>query len=472
MKTLKSVVRKEKTALPLLRTGAGLVTGLMLTLGSAQAVSAAPFASEGLIVASDFGRPARVRVMDPDRNLVVYDLDLKTLKSERCNHPMVACTPLGLQLVNYGDETYFDVSVTVIDSAARDTDPSRTYSVVQRIRPTTPATVMWTLKSLDFSAIPDGTSYCNTSTSNGSRGCRLRLTHAIQILQDKPDQKKVSVIMADMDNMRVLQATLDYTNGNTVGKVDWVLGTTHPDWPDLAAPNGVQYLPDLPGGPYLMTSFYTVTATPHAGGRQILWKWTSTGWQLAWRFPELDDGSGWLNSPHMGEFLKNPLTGKVQALYSHSRGLANAWGTYEDWGGTFGVLELGATPADPPRYLFDVRLFPADPAAEVHFSRDQDYLDDGTLLLTDAACENAQDCPWESVLYRIRPTVLSAASTGKSGNYTPELNNLQFVDVPETDILAEYRCGFGVLFEAEWIPAAKVGKSLRDAATKATTPCP
>jgi hypothetical protein len=233
----------------------------------------------------------------------------------------------------------------------------------------------------------------------------------------------------------------------------------------------VRLITDQPGGPYLLTTFYSTDEQSH-GSPLILWRQEEGAWRPAWRFPEQVDGAiSLLNTPHMGEILFDPVTGGPLVMYSHSRGTAGDWDTYEDYGGSFGLLRPGATLAERPHYVMDAVVHGDDPALETHFSRDIDFLPDGSMLLTDAACESGS-CPNPSRLFRVTPYFRDAPNSSRPGNYRQDQANIERYDIPDDRVLEEIQCGFQVLFEAQWIQPAEVGRTLRAAAAKPIGSCP
>lgn len=448
-------------------------------LGVALALGAPARAMDGLILTADFGDAPVVRVMDPTLGNIVYDYDLTKEPSEGCDQRAIACAPLGVSHTRHGDEDFIDMALAVFGSKPK--GPAvKVYSVVQRVRPALPrGQVVWKIKTLDFSGVPEGLVQCDPTRidSTGALAdprCYPQLVHSIQVVDDHPADKTVSVVMAEMDTFRVTRATLDYASGGTEARVDWVLGRENPDWPRMAFVNAAQYIDDQPGGPYLLTTFYTATAEVFGGGLLMLWRWNGADWEALWRFPEdvADrDALPLLNTPHMGEHLVDPISGRPWVIYSHSRGTAGDWATSTDYGGSFGVLELGASLADPPTYRMDVVLRGDDPARETQFSRDVDFLADGTLLLTDAACEDGVGCNHPARLFWVEPFFTAGAPTTQPGWYAPDERYLNRYDLPNALILDEIQCGFGVLFEAELLPTDRLGSTLRDLARQAHTPC-
>jgi hypothetical protein len=453
-------------------TAAALLLGLCSLAGTA---AAAGYSPEALLITSDFS--AKIRVMDPARKTIVYDYVPAQESLESCNQSGFGCTILGMHYLNQGGDDYLDMALYVSNSNTGVPKPDAAYSVIQRIRPTTPAQQVWRLRGLDFRDVKNGADYCTQDPADPCGAitdprCEPQLVHEMHVISEQPDQKKVTVMLADLSNTRVEQVTLDYSNGNSCGHVDWVIGPKNPDWPGPAYPNAVQYIGGEAGGPYVMTTFYSATGEVNGGGLIQLWQFDGDDWHEAWRFPEERDGVGaFLNTPHMGEFLIDPATGKKWIGVSHSRGLSDAWRSYRDYAGGYILLQPGNTLADRPTYLFEAMIHPGT-INESHFPRDIDFLEDGSLLLTDAATESGSVQKFTPRVFRVTPFYNGIQPSGKPGNYTPDHAQQNILNVPDANVIGEYECGYGSLFEADWVPAAKLGKTLKAAAASAKTLCP
>lgn len=167
----------------------------------------------------------------------------------------------------------------------------------------------------------------------------------------------------------------------------------------------------------------------------------------------------------------DPLTGARRMWYSHSRGAAQRWmANPSGYGVTFGILELGDRLETPPTYVGELGLWDEQGAPQVMFSRDQDYLEDGSLLLMDAGCQNL--CPHKGVIYHVDRRVAALEPTGQSGVYTPDFHEQRMVDIQDDAILDVYRCGLGALFAMEWVPSQELGRALTAASRDAFEPCP
>ncbi len=466
---------------PAVRLGA---LGMVLCLSGAMgfvvlAGTASASELDGLVMVSDYVMPSKVRIFDPARSTIVFDYRLEKEGPEPCTAPEATCAALGIHHLTLQDQDYLDVAVTVIDPLKGNLADGF-YSIIQRVRLVHPVQEVWRLRELDFSDVPDGDVYC-VRPPEGAEGeyrsdprCQLAFNHAFRVVDDRPSEKRVTLIVADTLNERVEQVTLDYSNGSHTGHVDWVLGEAHPAWPPMGVPNGVQYIDDGPDGRFLLITFYTTTWYPLGGGFLMMLKWENGDWVEAWRFPDPNDGrQPYLNTPHMGEVVVDPTTGERRIWYSHSRGLATDWREMipAGFGATYGMLIPGPTLADPPTYVFDAAPFLDDPERALTFSRDQSYLPDGTMLLADSACETM--CSYTPRIYRtLRFDLDATTATDRTGCYTTDHSELNLIPIPDDMILDTYECGFHGIFEANWLDADSLGTQLRNARAGARLPCP
>lgn len=458
-------------------TGSLALSCLMPVLGSDRAEGAPGYVPSSLLLTSQSMNSEVVRIMDPNTMRIVYDFDLRKAAFEGCETQQLFCGPIGAEhkLIN-GDDV-LDVAVYQSDGTPNATKIENLHSMITRIKPTRSLQVLWTMKSLDWSDIPALAELCTMAPDapfeETDTKCAMVMVHKFQVVEDRPQDQQVTVVMADLLGEKVIQATLNYAGGNTKAHVDWILNGLNPDWPEKGSPNTVQYIPDMPGGPYLLVTYYTEVPQPYGGGGIVMWQWTGQGWTQAWSFPE--PGSSdlpYLNTPHMATYQEDPTTGAGWITYNHSRALAGDWGSYTQLGGSFGLLQPGPTLADPPSYVADLVLHRDDPKNMTHFSRDFDILEDGSWLLTDSGCENSALCTNTARVFRVRPFELAASSVTRSGSYAQDLSRINVVDIPDSQVEAELQCGFYILFESQWLKTEALGPTLLSAAASATTPCP
>lgn len=452
----------------------GWIAGLALMGVSYDAMAATP---QSLIMTSNAMNGERIRIFDPNAKKIVYDLNMQELAFQDCKHNKVFCGPIGALHTLINGDDYLDVALYINDRRQGSSSVDQLHTIITRFRPNATADVVWAMKELDFSDIPQMAEMCyrepGAPFSTTDPKCAMRMVHTIQVLEDRPAEKLVTVVMADLLGEKVLQATLDYNNGNQIAHVDWILNGMHSDWPLNGSPNSVQVITDQPDGPYMLVTYYTEEKQPYGAGGLIMWQWNGSGWDYAWAFPDPESSTlPYINTPHMGEYLTDPVSGQSYVYYSHSRGLAGDWGSYTQLGGSYGRLALGTTLSDPPTYEFDAVLNRTDPQFATHFTRDVDFLSDGTMLLTDAGCENSAMCYYQSRLYRVKPFGAWQSASSRAGNYAKDFSGINILDVPADQVLNEYQCGLYVLFESQWLGSSEIGTTLQAAAANAKTACP
>ncbi|MFM7203653.1 MAG: hypothetical protein ACKO6N_22975 [Myxococcota bacterium] len=442
-----------------------VLMGSMLSPVSAQA------ADDGVILVSDFGLPG-IRIFDPGTNKIVFDYLAEQTSIRGCNLDTVFCSPIGGTYTRHGNEDFIDVAMSIYDRRPQRPSNVKYSTEIQRIKIGTTPQLIWSIKNLDFSGIPDGLVYCDPNKRGGDTRCTPQLVHSIQIMDDRPADKIVTLVMAEMYNHRITQVTLDYNKNNTVAKVDWVLGKNSPDWPDNANPNGLQVLTDEPGGPYLVTTFYSDGLEQNYGSSVMAWRWVNGAWQLMWSFPEdVTSSVEKLHTPHLAEILFDPIDHTPWFVYSHSRGTAGDWGTYDEYGGSFGIARMSGGLTVRPSYMMDAVMYPDDAERQTHFSRDVDWLPDGTWLMADAACESGT-CPWPSRLFKVEPLYDLPTSTTRPGAYAPDQSLINKVAIPNERIYEEYQCGLKTLYEVQFIARAEMGATLAGLRNSSTTMCP
>lgn len=437
---------------------------------------AQPAPLEGVLMASGLDG---VRIYDPARGVIVFDYfpNAATARQAGCNRGV--CFPLAANYVNHDDVDYLDVAIVRYGLNAD--DPKLFWpSVVTRVTIDTTPEEVWTVRELDFRDVPDGDSYCEQRHDEAFApldrpGCIISFAHGFDVIDDQPDEQRVTALITDPWNERILQVTLDYAGGNTAAHVDWVLGETHPEWPAKAWPNHVMQAYGDDGERYMLTTFVAAGGTPYSAAPLIMWRYDviSEGWEQMWRHPDPISGDmPYLQASHMGEILRDPRTGEQVIWYGHGRGLASDWSnnSASDLGGSFGLLLPGETLGDPPSYAFDVELFSDNPEVQVNYGRDVDYLEDGTYLMLDGACQTA-GCPEEAGVYRVDRFYNEAEGSEKSGAFSGDNSTQTIRNVPESQVIESFHCDFPWLFEAEWIPTSKMGRGLKALDRRAFKPC-
>ena len=450
--------------------------GLCLALATLLHLTTPPAAQAGgLLMASDTTWK-RIRMFDPERATLVYDLSLVgPWALDSCDGHLFFCYPMGFNHVVHQDKDFLDVAVGRVDPAAA--SPSMAFpSVVTRFELGPTPRAVWTMKYLDFRGLDDWTRYCDQAADepHGDRaevGCGVQFVHAFRVQADDPAAKTVSLVVGDPNQSRILGVDLDYSGGSQTGVVRWVLGADTPGWPAGGFPNGIQYLGSEPGGPYLLVSFYQ-DGQPDHGGTVILFQAEGEGWTPAWQFPDpAQGGRPYIHAPHMAQLLYDPTTDEPFIFYAHGRGLTTDWYTDPDTdrGGSVGVLALGGRLTDPPVYLGEAALNRAAGGTTFLYPRDIEFTDAGTLWITDAPCETF--CPEPGLLHEIAPFHHGLGPSPKTGHFSGDHSDQDLVDVTGADALRSVDCGMGVLFEGDWLEPEDMGRHLRRAMRTAVTRC-
>ena len=449
----------------------------LLAVGAASPLpSLAADTPDGLLMASG---TAGVRIYDPARDVVVFDFITDGVMARQGGCSAGTCFPLAAHHVIHKGVDFIDVGI--VRYGVLNPDPRMWWpSVITRVKVDAAPVEIWTVRELDFRDVPERDSYCRQGDDEPwanprNPGCFLSFVHGFQVLEDAPEENRVTLVTTDPWNNRILGLTLDYSGGNTAAHVDWVLGSQNPDWPLSAWPNHVQQVDGDDGERYLVSTFVAAEDTPWSAAPLIMWREDAVRgeWVQMWRHPDPDSGEmPFLQGSHMGEVLRDPQTGRQVIWYNHGRGLASGWNNdfNTDLGGTFGLLIPGATLGDTPSYAFDAELFSDDPTRGVNYARDVDFLEDGTLLLTDGACQSG-GCPEEGGVYRVARFHDGARPSDRSGAFSADHSTQTLQPVPSSMVLEDYHCDFPWLFEAEWIPRRSMGRNLVTLGRRASQAC-
>ncbi len=438
-------------------------------------VSQAVLAGDGLLMATDTTWK-RLRVYDPETRMVVYDLSVAgPWARDACDGHPGLCYPMGLNYVVHDSVDYVDLVIGWMDPWAG--DPMESFpSSVMRFRLGYPPRAVWTLKYLDWRQIPDWTDQCDQAPDEPygnleKDDCGLQFVHSFRTVEDYPEDLEVGLIIADPSHSRILKVSLDYRGGNQIGTVEWVIDEKDPDWPETGFPNGIQYLEE-PDGRYLLVTYYDVSDAYNDGGAAILFHQTLTGWDKAWQFPDPSLAErAYLNAPHMALVLEDPGTRDRYLFYAHGRGLTNGWdtSTVTDRGGTVGVAALGPSLSIPPVYLGEAAENLEDPGSVMLYPRDMELLPDGSLIVTDAACETL--CPDPGMHHWLEPFYRGLQPSTKLGYFSGDHAEQELINVTGPQVRGDYDCGFGVMFEAQWVPLDQAGTFLRQAAASPKASC-
>jgi len=439
------------------------------------AVSNTTAAGEGLLMATDTTWK-RLRIIDPERQVLVYDLSVAgPWASDACDgHPFL-CYPMGLQYRVHDAIDYVDLVVGWMDPSSG--DPMETFPTsIARFQLGYPPRSIWTLKYLDWRQIPNWTTQCDQAPDEpyGDRDqdtCGLQFVHSFRTVEDNPNASQVGLIIADASHARIVKVNLDYRGGNQVGVVEWVLDGQTPGWPETGFPNGIQYLEE-PDGHYLLVTYYDVSDADDDGGAALLFRETTSGWEKVWQFPDPTIADrAYLNAPHMALVLQDSGTGARYLFYAHGRGLTHGWdtSTMTDRGGTVGVAALGPLLSSPPVYLGEAaqNLYGTGPI--FLYPRDMELLPDGSLIVTDAACETL--CPEPGMHHWIAPFHRNLGPSERLGYFSGDHAEQDLIDVSGEDARGSIDCGFGVMFESHWVSLDQTGTFLRRASSRARIPC-
>jgi hypothetical protein len=177
----------------------------------------------------------------------------------------------------------------------------------------------------------------------------------------------------------------------------------------------------------------------------------ATRWSRVWSFPDpAAPGEPHLSIPHHGRIF--PLEGGgYELLYAHSDGLSATWGSGDL--GTAGSARL-ETIESPPVYQADEALDIAS-SPVFGFVRSFDLLPGGERLIGDSG---ALDGSRASAAYVLEPADLPPGT--RDGAWSATHDQQQLVEVHDA-IERRYACGFGALYEADWIDPADFGAELR-----------
>ncbi len=432
-------------------------------------------AGDGLLMATDTTWK-RLRIYDPESMMLLYDLSVAgPWADDACDGHPLFCYPMGLNYVVHDDTDYVDMVVGWLDLTAGEPEESFPSSIV-RFRLGRPPRAVWTLKYLDWRQVPDWSRLCNQALDEPygdlrSPGCGLQFVHSFRTVTDDPAAQHVAVVVADPSHARILGVHLDYAGGNEVGVVDWVLDEATPGWPATGFPNGVQYLEE-PDGTYLLVTYYDVSDADDDGGAVILFEHRGDWWAKVWQFPDPTIADRpYLFGVHMALVLEDPLSSLRYLFYAHGRGLNRDWDSNPqvDRGGTLGVAALASSLRVPPVYFGEAAENYEEPGSIFLYPRDVEILPDGSLIVTDAACETI--CLEPGMHHWIAPFYRGLGPSAKLGYFSGDHSEQDILDQTGPDVRKDMDCGLGVLFESHWVPLSRTGAFLRQAAAAPMRAC-
>lgn len=418
-------------------------------------------AGEPLVMASDTGLGV-IRFMNPTRKTYVKDIDMRKVAPQECRSATggLPCYLLGAAHTVSGDHDFVTLAVGSLNSA--------TIQKVAMGAPGKADQTLWRLRQLDFTGVASNGSCTAKCGDTGPipMGCRVLLPHELELTAEDTAAQWAEVTFAEMSNNRIVHARLDYKNGNTCAKVLWTLDSHNLEWPPNSAPNGVQPL-SLPEGNFMITTMLSQDSTVQAGGGRImLWEQIGNEFEKVWEFPGDQNGTDtYLNAVHNGHIQTNPRTGQRYLVYGHSLGLSDRWN--DGVGGSWGIAAIDDI-YDQPDYLTDLTV--PTGTAPMEFTRELEFLPDGTLLGMDAGSYFPGDSDagapelWWFKLDQF-PT------SDRAANYTPDHLNLNVFPLPQTNVSNHLACGMNDLFKVDMLQTTQLGAELRAMSTGGTA-CP
>ncbi len=190
-----------------------------------------------------------------------------------------------------------------------------------------------------------------------------------------------------------------------------------------------------------------------------MWEPVDGDWRMAWKHPI--DGSR-LQGGHEADLIQGE-DGLPYVVYAHGNGAGvsddiDHWDGEEDHRGTIGVVRLVD---GQPEYLLDGVT--SDP--RFGFLRDADFLDDGSFLVTDSGCMNPYfpGCKREAGLWHVDVDFENAVATGKTGAFSIDHSQQEFVSVSLDDATFPHwtSCGLLTPYEADFRWDDQLGSFLR-----------
>jgi len=346
---------------------------------------------------------------------------------------------------------------------------------IHRVALDAPEETVFSMDGLDFSGLEyAGCTSTSELTCNQADAatldepCSLRFSHSMIRIADDPAAKTASFIVADTLNFRVLQVSLDYSEGGRCGTVDWVLDGSTPGFESTCPANSVQLL-ENGGERYLLVTCRNLFWS--AGKGQIeLFREDPTGeaspWALVWRYPEPDDfeEDAYVNAPHHGRLFELG-DGSFQLEYAHSDGLGDDWG--EGDRGTIGEAYL-ATLESPPDYGVDEWIGPSLDEPLLGFLRSVELLPGGERLVADSLTFISTPGALEGVVYLLEPG--SPVDSARGGYWREDFSQQELREVGD-QILRSYRCHWTELFVALWLDPDDWGSTLRSLSTGEGAAC-
>lgn len=410
------------------------------------------------------GRMSMLRLAD---NALLWDFKLNDDMPDRCG-PAHPCQVHELEHRVIDDEDVMDFAISIAPD---------NYSELYRLKLRSPAQPVWALTDFDFSHLTQD-SRCNQppqATCSASQlppgsysmpwECRMWFVHAFEVLEDKPDEQRISVMLADHHG-RLVSATLDYANGNTCAVATQVINSNTPGWDESCQPNEIQLI-EGEDGRYLLVTCRNLGGVDGMG-RLVMFKESALGsagrWELQWLYPDPASGAApYLNTPHHGRVDKN-ADGEYVLRYAHTRGHGTAWGKGSE--GTLGFATLSA-PSEPPDYLSDYTWTATSEQRGFQLVKSLNPMPGNAWMVADGG-ESSIDVPGTTGFYIVG--VGKGVVDERSGAWASNFQSQQLLELPGPP-LASINCAWTMLYSAAWEDAASLGSYLREELDMPGTSC-
>ncbi len=420
------------------------------------------------------------RVIDPYTDTQVYLLDLADVNPELCTQIPMGCLIAGgyHQLVDGHD--HLDVAYGLAGA-----NGLRVGFVgqLQRILMTDPPETRWTLSELDFSGLPDGPdAYCAADPEDPCKPdpdapeelsglCHVGDAHDFIVLSDDSQAQTAELLVTGTDTYRMYKVRLDYSGGNTCGKVTaYIDHQRNPEWPEYTQANNLIAVPDDERELYII-NFRSIESNHNRSGIVQLWEITSDGqWVSHWTFPEQpDDGSmHFFRMPHGGDLeVDGSPDGHIYRLCNSA-----AFAESDDYTGT--NPPGGSCPAlllrdfmSTPDYLHD--LYQPEDVMGWAFPRQVTHVGDGTLIVTDSGCQAASMCPYTPRLIWLDD--VETLNSSKGGYWTETFDQYELLD-QTPNVLKVLECGLVNPYWVDVIHSDDYGPEILSALASGGIPCP
>lgn len=420
----------------------------------------------GVATVSDTGggRMSIVRLSD---SALLWDFKLNDDMPDRCG-PTRPCQVHELERRVIEDDDHLDIAISIAPD---------NYSELHRLKLRSPAKPVWSLKDLDFSKVvqesrcnqPPQSTCASSQLPPGSYSmpweCRMWFVHAFEVLEDRPDEQKISMMIADHHG-RLVSATLDYANGNTCAVVDQVINSNTPGWDESCQPNEIQMI-DEPDGRYMLVTCRNI-ANIDGMGRLVMFKQSQVGstgrWEYQWMYPDPASSSApFLNTPHHGR-LDQEADGSYVLRYAHTRGQGTGWGKGSE--GTLGFATL-THPSLPPDYLTDYTWTPSAEQRGFQLVKSLNPMPGNAWMVADGG-EASINVPGTTGFYVLG--VGAGVLDQRSGAWSSEHTMQQLLELPGPP-LATVNCAWTMLYSAAWEGRESLGRYLREEMDMPGTSC-